>query len=185
MKDILIKIGLIAVIVLLVFFLIGERSNNSRLDRNIQSFMQAGAKELVLTRKEFKEYGKIQKDSLYLFLLDSLKIKNKNVTSTITYYYHHTFDSTFTVLTTPPNSIYREFTKEWENCFKVSGRVNNDTLFWDLPEITVASTTAYYWLRQNADGKRRPWPWKKRIFSATKNLCTGQSEVVKIEVDKR
>lgn len=183
MKDILIKIGLMAVIALLVFFLIGQQKNTSRIERNFEQMYNKGTKELFLTRQEFREYTDKSNDSLFDYIKDSLKLKIRHVTQTINHKYTYTYDSTQTLLITHANDKSLYFQKEFDKCLKISGHVNDSIIFWDEVTIDYEASTVYYWQRKHKILGIHYG--KKEFYGITKNNCSGQSEVMKIEIEKR
>jgi hypothetical protein len=183
MKTTLIYILLLAIILLLVFSQISIHRNVSRLEQNQSSLFQNGTKELYLTRQEFMDYSQKQNDSLISYIKDSLKLKFKHITSTIEHKYYYSYDSTFTQLTPALNGNHFDFEKEFDNCLKIAGRVKDSTIYWDKVEIDYQAQTIYYWQRKHKIlgihfGK-------KEFYGITKNNCTGSSEVLKIEIEKR
>jgi hypothetical protein len=183
MKDILIKIGLIAVIVLLVFFLIGQQRNTQRIERNFEQMYNEGTRELFLTRQEFREYTDKSNDSLFDYIKDSLKLKYKHITTTINHKYTYTYDSTQTLLITHENDKNLYFQKEFDKCLKISGHVNDSTIFWDEVTIDYEAETVYYWQRKH---KILGIHYGKKEFTGiTQNKCTGDTKVIKIEIKKR
>jgi hypothetical protein len=181
--KIIVQIALLVLIVLLIFCLIGAYRQINRITDNVTTAIESNnSKVYNFTKSEFADFEKSLKDSLYFRLKDSLNIKIKHIERTITNEYTFTYDSTFTILVKPPNSIYREFTKEFDSCFKVTGRVNNDTIFWDVPVINYHSETIYYWQRKH---KFLGIPFGKKVFKAkTLNNCDGESKVTEIIIEK-
>ena len=184
MKQIIIQIISIAVIILLIFLLIGQFGKQNRINENFrQSTLNTMTKFFVLSKSEFKDYKNDLTDTLYEMIKDSVNIKDKHVTSTIYHHYYNVFDSTFTSLITHENSKYLYFEKDLDKCLSIKGRVSDTVIYFDEVTIDYEARTVYYWQRKH---KIIGIPFgKKQYFGITLNNCTGQTEVNEIKIGKR
>jgi hypothetical protein len=168
---------LIALIIGLIWFLINQRQNFYRKLENLEQ-ITSNNNDIVLnlTKKEFKK-----SDSLLKSKLDSLNVKIKHVERVYTNTYHHIYDSTKTVLITKENNV-KSFNHVFDSCLSVSGRVSNDSIFFDKTELNYNSETFYFWKRTK---KIFFIPFgRKKHFVKTLNNCTGKTHTKEIIIKK-
>lgn len=184
MKNVLINIILAAIIVLLVFFMIGQARKQNRIYDNFkESIEKSNTKYYDLTRSEFRQLEKTLTDSLYLKIKDSLNLKIKHIERTIEHKYTYTYDTTKTLLITHENDNNLYFDKQIDKCLSISGRVADSVIYFDKVTIDYDARTVYYWQRKH---KVIGIPFgKKQYFGITVNNCTGQTEVIEIKIGKR
>ncbi|MDD4515622.1 hypothetical protein [Massilibacteroides sp.] len=188
MKNILIYIVGLAVIILLILALIGMFHRVNRITDNFETAIQnQNSQYYHLTKKEFKELESTLSNALYEKIKDSLNLKVKHIERTITHEYRYVYDSTQSLLITHENSPYLYFSKDFDDCLHIEGRVKDTIIYWDVPVIDYKAETVFYWKRVNKHDKVRPWPWPKKNFMVTLNKCKGanESEVIEIEINKK
>lgn len=143
-------------------------------------------KQIYLKESDFKQYIKDIQEGIVKDLMDSLKIKPKHINKVVTHHYYNSYDSTFTILQESKiDTSFKEFKKVFDKCLQITGRSRNDTIFWDEVLTDYIAETLYYWQRQNKNGKKRPWPWRKKDFAVSKNNCTGQTTTEEISLIKK
>lgn len=183
--KILTIIIIIAVIILAILLVPTVKRMYRYMDNTEQLMNDLPDKNIFLTKKGFKEYQKKANDSLFMKIKDSLNIKFKHIEKTITHRYNYSYDTTVTVLIQSENKQEKQFSKSFDNCIEISGRINweNDTIYFDKVEIDYTAETVYYWQRSR---KILGIPFgRKKHYAITENNCTGQTETQSIEILKR
>lgn len=167
---------------LFIFWLIGNKAE--RIQRNLEtSLSDQSAKYYDMSKSEFKDLESVLMDSLYLKIKDSLNLKIKHIERTIKHEYYHVFDSSQTLLITHENSPYLYFSKDFDNCLHIDGRVKDTVIYWDKPIIDYKAQTVYYWERKY---KVLGFGFGRKIYKGiTLNKCSGESYTEEIKINKK
>ena len=176
---------LILIIVVLIGWLMYKelqnlRDENDRLLHNMeQRLMNRQDEVLALTKKELIRYNQ---DTLLTKLMDSLSIKARQITGVINHKYRYVYDTTIYLVIDTLKPMIKRFGVKFNDCVSVYGFVDTSTVTFDSIPINYNATSVYYWRRPNKFWFIRYG--KKQYFSDTKNNCTGESKVQRIDIIK-
>lgn len=156
------------------------KDENDRLLHNMeQRLMNRQDEVLLLTKRELKKYNQ---DTLLNKLMDSLNIKAKHIISTINHKYHYVYDTTIYLAVDTLKPTIKRFGVKFNDCISAYGFVDTNSITFDSIPVNYNATTVYYWNRP-----KKLWfikYGKKQYFAGTKNNCTGESKVQKIDIIK-
>lgn len=142
-------------------------------------------KTLYLTKKDFKLYSTNENKKLLKTLLDSFKIKNKNVVRTFNNNYHFKYTDTI-IQARKKDSIYSTLYALPDSCFRVGVKFDllEEVFLFQDPEMNYESETVYFKERTFKNGKKIFWPLgKKRLKAKTINSCTGETTTEEIIIN--
>jgi len=200
LKSSLIIIILFAILILLLTafaVLYQEQKKQNEVIRQTQSDILEGKHEnlrFLVKLQEFKDYLAANEESLLNKLIDSLKVKPKNVIKTINNSYHHFYPDTTQkgepekVESDEGTDTIFKTTYNPDQCIKVDVKfslLSKDFTF-EKSITNYESETLLYQSRETKKGKKIFWPLgKKKIRSETLNNCAGKTQIKEIEIIKR
>ncbi len=187
MKKLLPYIAIIALLAFLFWMRHAMQNEINRYKDNFEQFIFKGNDRLLqLTKKEFRRLQKQQSDTLTRLIMDSLKIRTRHVERIITHEYRHVYDTiTVALFKDAKQPQLRRFYKKTDSCLEISGYLpeNSDSLVFDKINVNYRTNTLYYWQRSR---KFLGIPFgRKKHYSVTQNLCSGETKTQEIQIVKR